>query len=65
MEDKIKINKEDLKIRKSWPNKNDFSPETKIEAPKKNTYKRSNTKAEIQKALEEAEEDSKDLDNWL
>jgi hypothetical protein len=53
---------DEIKIRKSWPNKGDFNPATKIEIPKKNTYKRSSTKAEIQKALEEAEEENGDLD---
>lgn len=51
--------KDDIKIRKSWPK--DFSPETKVEKTKTD-YKRSQNKSEIQKALEQAEEDNGDLD---
>ena len=52
--------KDDIKIRKSWPNKNDFDPATKIEKVKTD-YKRCNNKQEIQKALEEMEDDTEDL----
>ena len=63
MDEEIKINKRDIKIRKSWPDF--FSPETKIEKPKTN-YKRSDNKSEIQKALDQAELDNDDSDlSWL
>lgn len=55
MDEKIKLNLKDIKIRKKWPG--DFSPETKIETPKKGSYKRSISKQEIQKALDEMNED--------
>jgi hypothetical protein len=55
------MDKEEIKIRKGWPNKNDFDPSTKIEKPKTD-YKRSSNKSEIQKALEEAEEENQELD---
>jgi hypothetical protein len=61
-DEKIKINKEEIKIRKKFPG--DFNPAEKIERVKTD-YKRSQNKNEIQRALEEAEEESKDLDNWL
>ena len=51
MKDELHIDKEDLKIRKSWPDT--FSPETKIHKVKTD-YKRQNNKQEIQKALDEA-----------
>jgi hypothetical protein len=51
---------EEIKIRKTWPNKGDFKPETKIEKVKTD-YKRSDNKSEIQKALDEMEEDDLDL----
>lgn len=57
-EERIKIKREDLKIRKSWPDS--FSPETKIEKVKTG-YKRSSKRFEIQKALQEMEEDDLDL----
>jgi hypothetical protein len=53
------MGKEDLKIRKKFPG--DFDPSTKIHKVKTD-YSRSNTKKEIEKALEEAEDDSADLD---
>ncbi len=56
MKDKIKIEKKDFPmIRKSWPTP-DFDPSTKIERVKTD-YKRSNTKKEIQDALDEMEQD--------
>ena len=48
--------KDEVKIRKSWPNKNDFDPSTKIEKVKTD-YKRSDNKKQIQNALDEMEED--------
>ena len=59
MDEKIKINKDDLKIRKSWPK--DFSPETKIEKVKTDYSRKDNRKA-IQDALEQAEDDNLDID---
>jgi hypothetical protein len=55
------MSKDDIKIRKSWPNKNDFDPSTKIERVK-TSYQRHNNKKAIEEALQEAEEDSADLD---
>jgi hypothetical protein len=51
--------KDDIKIRKSFPK--DFDPSTKIHKVKTD-YQRNNNKKEIQKALEEAEQDDADLD---
>jgi len=62
MEDKIKINKDDIKIRKKFPG--NFDPSEKIEKVKTDYSRKDNRKA-IQEALDQAEEDSKDLDNWL
>jgi hypothetical protein len=60
MKDKIELpHTKDVKIRKSFPG--DFDPSTKIEKSKTD-YKRSQKKSEIQKALEQAEEDDIDLD---
>ncbi len=62
MRDEIHIDKNDIKIRKSWPE--NFSPETKIHKVKVD-YRRNNNKKEIQKALEEAELDNANLDfDW-
>lgn len=55
---KIKIDRKQIKIRKAFPP--DFDPSTKIERVKTD-YKRSNNKSEIQKALDEMEEDDLDL----
>ena len=65
MQDKIKIDKSEIRIRKVWPNK-DFSPETKIEKVKTD-YKRSDNRSEIQKALEAEEADNAGPEelNWL
>lgn len=49
--------KDEIKIRKSWPNKGDFDPTTKIEKPKTD-YKRSDKKRAIQDALDEMELDN-------
>jgi hypothetical protein len=57
-DEKIKVNKEDIKIRKSW---GDVSPETKIEKVKTD-YSRKDNRKVIQDALEEAEEDNLDID---
>lgn len=57
--DSIKINKEDLKVRKSWPK--DMDPSTKIEKVRTDYSRRDNKKA-IEDALQEAEEDNADLD---
>jgi hypothetical protein len=53
------MSKDDLKIRKKFPG--DFDPSTKIEKVKTD-YQRKNNKREIEKALQEAEEDSADID---
>jgi hypothetical protein len=55
-DEKIKINKEDIKIRKTWPNKNEFDPSEKVHKVKTD-YQRQNNKQEIQKALDEMEDD--------
>jgi hypothetical protein len=57
--------KDEIKIRKSWPNKGDFDPATKIEKPKID-YKRSDKKQAIQDALDQEAADNagSDLD-WL
>jgi hypothetical protein len=56
---------EEIRIRKSWPNKGNFDPVTKIEKVKTD-YKRSSNKSEIQKALEQEALDNDDSDlNWL
>jgi hypothetical protein len=56
---------DEIKIRKSWPNKNEFDPTTKIHKVKTD-YQRHNTKKEIEETLqqEEAENSGPDLD-WL
>jgi hypothetical protein len=59
MDEKIKINKQDLKIRKKWPG--DFSPSEKIETPKPLKKSRSSEKQALKKALENLE-DWDDLD---
>lgn len=61
--EKIKIDRNQIKIRKSFPK--DFDPSTKVERVKTD-YKRSDTRSEIQKALEQEELDNggPDLD-WL
>ncbi len=63
MEEKeIKINNRDIKIRKDWGN---VSPETKIHKVKTD-YKRSQNKSEIEKILQQEQEDNNDSDlNWL
>jgi hypothetical protein len=55
---KIKIDRKQIKIRKAFPP--DFDPSTKI-GRVKTDYRRSNNKSEIQKALDEMEEDDLDL----
>lgn len=55
------MGKEDIKIRKKFPG--DFDPSTKIEKVKTD-YSRKDNKFEIEKALQEAEEENQDLD-WL
>jgi hypothetical protein len=56
---KIKIDKDDLKIRKRFSR----DPSEKIELPRKGApYSRAQTKSEIQKQLEEEEADNQDLD---
>ena len=55
-DDSIKIKKEDIKIRRDW---GDISPETKIHKVKTD-YSRSQNRSEIQKALEEMEQDELD-----
>jgi hypothetical protein len=57
-QERIKIDRKQLKIRKVFPP--DFDPSTKVERVKTD-YKRSNNKSEIQKALDEMEEDDLDL----
>lgn len=52
---------DEVKIRKSWPN--DFDPNTKIHKVKVD-YKRNENKKEIQKALEQEEQDGEDLE-WF
>ncbi|MGH7974765.1 MAG: hypothetical protein ACREBR_04520 [bacterium] len=55
--------KDEVKIRKSWPD--DFDPKTKIHKIKTD-YQRNDNKKEIQKALDQEEEDNADLDlDWL
>lgn len=53
------------KIRKSWPNKNQFDPNEKVHKVKTD-YKRSDNKSEIEKILEQEQldNDASDLD-WL
>jgi hypothetical protein len=65
VDDRIKIKKEDLKIRKAWPNK-DFSPETKIHKVKTD-YQRQDSKKIIEETLEQEQlEDSGPDDlSWL
>ena len=59
------MEEKEIKIRKSWPNKGDFKPETKIERVKTD-YKRSDNKSEIEKILQQEEFDNDDSDlNWL
>lgn len=53
--------KEEIKIRKSWPNKGNFDPSTKVEKVKTDYSRKDNRKA-IQDALEQAEEENGDLD---
>jgi hypothetical protein len=53
-QERIKIDRKAIKIRKAFPP--DFDPSTKIERVKTD-YKRSNNKQEIQKALDEMEDD--------
>lgn len=48
-QDKIKINKQDLKIRKKFPG--DFDPSTKVEVPKPLKKNRSSEKQAFKKAL--------------
>ena len=57
---------EEIKIRKTWPNKGDFNPETKIEKVKTD-YKRSDTKKLIDETLEAEEAENSGPDNldWL
>jgi hypothetical protein len=56
---KIKIDKDDLKIRKRFSR----DPSEKVEMPKKGApYSRAHAKTEIQKQLEEEEADNQDLD---
>lgn len=62
-DNKIKINKEDLKIRKSWPTQ-DFDPSTKVHKTEKD-YTRKHSKKAIEDALLDAEDAEKDLENWL
>ena len=64
MKDEIRIDKSEIRIRKTWPSK-DFKPETKIERVKTN-YKRSSNKKEIEETLEQEliENSGPDLD-WL
>ncbi len=50
--------KDEVKIRKKWPK--DFDPNTKIHKVKTD-YQRHNNKKEIERALEEMEEDDADL----
>lgn len=57
MEERIKIKREDVKIRKSWST--DMDPSTKVEKVRTD-YKRSSNKQFIQDALDEMQED---LDN--
>lgn len=57
------MNDEEIRIRKSWPNKGDFDPSTKVEKVKTD-YKRNDNKKEIQKALDQEEQDNEDLD-WF
>lgn len=56
---KIKIDKEDLKIRKHFSK----DPSEKIEIPKKGApYSRVQAKFDLKKQLEEEEDDNQDLD---
>ena len=52
-DNEIKIDSKNIKIRKDWGN---ISPETKIHKVKSD-YQRQNNKQEIQKALDEMEQD--------
>lgn len=52
--------KDEVKVRKSWPNKNEFDPSTKIHKVKTD-YKRAHNKKEIKRALDEMEEDDLDF----
>lgn len=52
---------EKIKIRKSWPNRNEFDPSTKIHKIDI-SYQRKSNKKLIEDALLEAEEDNQDLD---
>jgi len=61
MKDELHINKEDLKIRKSWPD--NFDPNEKIHKVK-TSYQRQNNKKTIEETLEQEQEDNADLD-WL
>jgi hypothetical protein len=57
--DFIKIKLSDIKIRKNFSR----SPSEQVEEPKKNgSYKRAQTRFEIQKQLEEEADDNQDLD---
>ena len=61
MDEKIKIDLKSIKVRKQWPNKNDFDPSTKVEVPKPLKKNRSHEKQVLKKALENLE-DWDDLD---
>lgn len=56
MKDIIRIDKSEIKIRKDW---GDISPETKIHKVKTD-YKRSSNKSEVQRALDEMEQDEQE-----
>jgi hypothetical protein len=53
MEDKLHIKKEDIKIRNTWPNRNDFDPSTKVEVPKSQKKNRSSEKQALKKILQD------------
>ena len=53
------MSKDDIKIRKKFPG--DFDPNVKIHKVKTD-YKRKDNKSEIEKALQEAEDENTDLD---
>lgn len=51
------MSKEDIKIRKKWPNKNEFDPGTKVHKVKTD-YTRNDNKRVIEDALDEMDEDT-------
>jgi hypothetical protein len=56
------MSKEDPKVRKVWPNDNQFDPSTKIHKSQKDYKRGSDNKQAIEDALAEAEDENTDLD---